>query len=103
MGSSEEKGEKGTELFKHSHGVQSLLYPEKESVRGRRIVLVKQYSHIRKHKESVSVVFPAVFGGNKDRGHLETRINCATTPIHYQRGGHVSEGKIKKERERNSY
>lgn len=42
-------------------------------MRGRRIEPVKQYSHIRKHKERVSVVFPAVFGGNKDRGHLETR------------------------------
>lgn len=43
---------------------------------------MKQYSHIRKHKERVSVVFPAVFGGNKDRGHLETRkklCNCSDT------------------------
>lgn len=86
MGSPEEEGEKGAELFKHSHGVQSLLYPGKESVRGGRIVLGKQDPHVQKHKERVSVVFPAVFGGNKDRGHLETRTNCATTLIHNQRG-----------------
>ena len=85
VGSPEEEGEKESELFKHSHEVKALPW-EGVCERQEDCASEARCTYLRKHKERVSVVFSAVFGGNKDRGHLETVTNCATTRRHYQRG-----------------
>lgn len=64
-GSPEEKGERGTELFKHMHQIKSLLYPEKESSRNRRILLVKLEPHEENTRERDIWFLPTLFQYSK--------------------------------------